>query len=48
LKTIGVLLELAGLAGLSYGLWLAWVPLGFIAAGACLVLVGFAAGGGKT
>jgi len=40
-------LELAGLAGLSYALWLAWLPLGAAAAAVSVFLVGLAIGGGK-
>ena len=33
-------LLIAGAAGVSYGAWLAWVPLGFIVAGALLIVAG--------
>jgi hypothetical protein len=34
------ILELVGLAGISIGLGLIWLPLGFVAAGVALVLIG--------
>jgi hypothetical protein len=34
-----VLLVVAGVALASYGLWLAWPPLGFVAAGASCLCV---------
>ena len=38
------LLFLAGAALVSFGLWLAWHPLGFIAAGLVLAILGYGGG----
>jgi hypothetical protein len=35
------LLELIGFAGIGYGFWLAWPPLGFIVGGVLLALVAY-------
>jgi hypothetical protein len=39
LPLLRVLLVVGGLTAASYGLWLAWPPLGFIAAGVFCVCV---------
>lgn len=43
-KALGAVCELAGIAGLSYGLFLAWQPLGIMVAGLCIAAIGVALG----
>ena len=47
MKTLSMIMQLAGLAILVAGVSLIFLPAGFIVGGACLVLVGFAFGMSK-
>ncbi len=38
-ETLTTFGELLGAAAISYGFWLAWAPLGFMAAGALLIAI---------
>lgn len=39
-KLLPDVLLLSGAAGVSYGAWLAWPPLGFVVAGALAIVAG--------
>jgi hypothetical protein len=38
--TYAILLAIAGVTAVVYGLWLAWPPLGWVAAGTVITLAG--------
>ncbi len=43
-KLLPDVLLIAGAAGVSYGAWLAWPPLGFIVAGVLAIVMGLKLG----
>lgn len=43
-KILPDVLLIAGAAGVSYGAWLAWTPLGFIVAGTLAIVMGLKLG----
>lgn len=45
MKIASIVLELAGMAAMAYGAWLAWPPAGFIVGGLVVLLIATALGG---
>ncbi len=45
MSLLSTIVELAGLALIAYGLWVAWPPLGIVASGVALTAVGLSLGG---
>lgn len=47
MSLLSTIVELAGLALVAYGFYVAWPPAGFIAAGAAVTALGLALGGSR-
>lgn len=45
MSLLSTIVELAGLALIAYGLWVAWPPAGIVAVGVALTAVGVSLGG---